>query len=70
MQGEDAILKVHSGESPGGLAVRIWCFHCHGLSSNPDLESKVPQAAQCGKKKKNSENKKKTTQPSSWKLKM
>ena len=52
MQGEDAILKVHSGESPGGLAVRIWCFHCHGLSSNPDLESKVPQAAQCGKKKK------------------
>ena len=70
MQGEDAILKVHSGESPGGLAVRIWCFHCHGLSSNPDLESKVPQAAQCGKKKKNSENKKKTTKSSSWKLKM
>ena len=60
MQGEDAILKVHSGEAPGQLAVRIWCFHCHGLSSNPDLEPKIPQAAQCGKKKKNSENKQKT----------
>ena len=45
-------LKVHSGESPGGLAVRIWCFHCHGQGSNPELEPKIPQAAQFGQKKK------------------
>ena len=33
-------------EFPGGLLVRIWCFHGCGQ------ESKIPQVMQCKKKKK------------------
>ena len=50
MQGEDAILKVHSGESPGGLAVRIWCFHCCGPSSTPGLQLRSQSHARQTKK--------------------
>lgn len=42
-------------EFPGGLVVRVWCFHCYGLGSIPGqgLRSYKP----CGrdKKKKNRE---------------
>ena len=33
--------------------VRTWYFHCRGMSSVPDWGTKIPQAAWCGKKKKN-----------------
>ena len=46
------------GRFPGGLEVRIWCFHHCGLGSIPGLGTEIPhQAACCGKKK---EKKKKT----------
>ena len=32
--------------------VSIRCFHCHGIRSDPDWGTEVPQAAWCGKKKK------------------
>ena len=30
--------------------VRTHCFHGHGMHSDPDWGTKVPQAAWCGKK--------------------
>ena len=35
---------------PGGLVVRTWHFHCHGLDSVPDQGTKVLQDLQCGPK--------------------
>ena len=33
-----------SGEFSGGLAVRVWYFHCHGPGSIPGPRTKIPQA--------------------------
>ena len=41
-------------EFPAGLVVRIPGAHCHGLGSIPGQGTEIPQAAQPGKKKKNS----------------
>ena len=32
--------------------VRIWSFHCRGLVSVPGRGTEIPQATQCGKRKK------------------
>ena len=45
-------LKWVSWEFPGSPVVRTRHFHCKGPGSIPDWETKIPQAAQCGKKKK------------------
>lgn len=31
------------GGFPGGLVVRIRCFHCHGLRSTPGQETEIPE---------------------------
>ena len=36
----------------GALVASIWCFHCHGPGSIPGWETEVPQATECGQKKK------------------
>ena len=38
---------------PGGLVVRIWCFHCCGTSSVPGLGTEIPHqaTARTGRKK-------------------
>ena len=46
-------------EFPGGLVVRIQCFHCRGLGSVPGQGNEIPQAVRRGQKK---EKKKKKTQ--------
>ena len=44
-------------EFPGGLVVRTRRFHCGGPGSTPGWGTKIPQAAQCGQKKKNKQKK-------------
>ena len=39
------IKEVQVWEFPGGLMVRIPCFHCHGVGSVPGGETEIPQAA-------------------------
>ena len=45
------IIKRRAGEFPGGPVVRTWCSHCWGPGSIPGLGTKIPQASQCGQKK-------------------
>ena len=40
------------GRLPGGLVIRTWCFHCHGLSSISAQGTKIPQAVRRSQKKK------------------
>ena len=49
-------------EFPGGLLVRIWCFHCCGLGSIPGWGTEIPQAVWCAPppKKNQNQNQKKT----------
>ena len=49
--GTHSQVKETQGEFPGGLVVRTLCFHCWG--SIPG-HGKIPQATQCGQKKKKS----------------
>ena len=42
-------------EFPGGLAVRILGFNCHGPSSIPDGETEILQVMKHSKKKKKKE---------------
>ena len=39
-------------EFPGSLVVRILCFHCRGLGLIPGWGTEIPQAVQCGQRKK------------------
>ena len=50
-------------EFPGGLLVRIWCFHGCGQ------ESKIPQVMQCSKKKKKKKEKKRKTERKNYQFK-
>ena len=43
-------------EFPGGLAVRILGFNCHGPSSIPDGETEILQVMKHSKKKKKKKN--------------
>ena len=36
------VLKCVYGEFPGGVVVRIWCFHHCSLGSIPGLGSEIP----------------------------
>ena len=40
-------------EFPGGPVVKTQRFHCHSPDSIPGRGTKIPQAVQCGQKKKN-----------------
>ena len=44
------LLKATIREFPGGLAVRILGFHCHGWGSIPDRGTEIPQATWCSQK--------------------
>ena len=44
---------------PGGLAVRLWCFHCRGPGLIPDRGTEIPQAMSHGPKKKKKKKAKK-----------
>ena len=46
------IKKWSCREFPGCPVVRTWCFHCCGPGSIPGRGTKIPQATQCGQKKK------------------
>ena len=50
-----ALLKKIKGirELPGGLELRIQCFHCHGPDSIPSGETEIPEAAWHGPEKEN-----------------
>ena len=37
---------------PGGLVVRIWCFHCRGPGLIPDRGTEILQATRHSQKKK------------------
>ena len=39
-------------ELPGDPVVETWHFHCHGPGSVPGQGARIPQATQCGQKKK------------------
>ena len=38
---------------PGGPVVKTLQFHCRGHELDPGWRTKIPQATQCGPKKKN-----------------
>ena len=44
--------KYVSREFPGGLVLRIQCFHCHGLGSIPGQELRSHKLCGAAKKKK------------------
>ena len=47
-----ALYQVRLWEFPDISLVRTLCFHCRGLALIPGWGTKIPQAAQHGKKKK------------------
>ena len=44
-------LKNYVGEFPGGLVVRILCFHCRGPGSVPGLGTEIPASCAARPKK-------------------
>ena len=45
-------------EFPGGLVIRIWCFHCHGPGLIPGQGTETLQAVQHGQNNNNDKFKK------------
>ena len=39
--------KTFTREFPGGLVVRIWCFHCHGPGLVCSLGTESPTSSYC-----------------------
>ena len=50
--------NTHAGKFPGGLAVKIPCFHFLGLGSVPGRENEISQNLQSSPKSSHAENRK------------